>query len=46
MFLRFYRFIRKGEAGTFKAEMSAELVRRFDEWTERELAGSDFKFEL
>lgn len=35
-------FIRTGEAGVWKKELSPEMSRKFDAWTERKLANSDF----
>ncbi|XP_059607473.1 sulfotransferase 1 family member D1-like [Phlebotomus argentipes] len=32
-----YHFIRKGETGSFKKEMTPELVERFNKWTESEM---------
>lgn len=38
------KFIRKGQIGDWKNYMSEELSQRFDQWTARELDGSDLKF--
>lgn len=35
-------FIRKGESGVWKKELSPEMSRKFDAWTERKLANTDF----
>uniref|UniRef100_A0A1B0DPS0 Sulfotransferase domain-containing protein n=1 Tax=Phlebotomus papatasi TaxID=29031 RepID=A0A1B0DPS0_PHLPP len=40
-----YRFVRKGEVGGYKSEMSAEWIEKFNKWSMNELSGSDFKFE-
>lgn len=39
------RFIRKGEIGDWKNFMSDELSRRFDEWAEQNLKGTELSFE-
>ncbi|XP_043268973.1 luciferin sulfotransferase [Venturia canescens] len=39
------RFIRKGKVGDWKNYMSEDLSRRFDEWTEKNLAGTGLTFD-
>ncbi|CAH0597698.1 unnamed protein product [Chrysodeixis includens] len=39
------RFIRKGEIGDWKNYMSDDLSRRFDEWAEQHLKGTELSFE-
>ncbi|XP_047035973.1 luciferin sulfotransferase [Helicoverpa zea] len=39
------RFIRKGEIGDWKNHMSDDLSRRFDEWAEQHLKGTELSFE-
>lgn len=39
-----FKFVRKGIAGSFKAEMSEELIAKFDEKTKKDFASIDFKF--
>lgn len=39
------RFIRKGEIGDWKNYMSDDLSRRFDQWAEEHLEGTDLRFE-
>uniref|UniRef100_A0A1B6EYI4 Sulfotransferase domain-containing protein n=1 Tax=Cuerna arida TaxID=1464854 RepID=A0A1B6EYI4_9HEMI len=36
------RFMRQGETGAWKKEMDPQFVRRFDEWTAKNLKGTDF----
>ena len=38
-------FMRKGKAGDWKAHFTPELERRFKEWEDRWLRGSDLKFD-
>ncbi|XP_059607352.1 luciferin sulfotransferase-like [Phlebotomus argentipes] len=40
-----YRFVRKGEVGGYKSEMSAHWIEKFNKWSMDKLRGSDFKFE-
>ncbi|XP_055692434.1 luciferin sulfotransferase-like isoform X2 [Lutzomyia longipalpis] len=40
-----YRFVRKGQVGGYKSEMSTEWIEKFNKWSEKELQGSGFKFE-
>lgn len=35
-------FMRKGKVGSWKEEMSPELAKRFDDWIEKHLNGTDF----
>ncbi|XP_075212042.1 luciferin sulfotransferase-like [Lycorma delicatula] len=35
-------FIRKGEVGGWRKEMSEKLVEKFEQWTEEKLSGTDF----
>lgn len=42
----FYRFLRKGEAGGFKADMTQELIERFDKWNDELLKGTGFQFAM
>lgn len=39
------KFIRKGKVGDWKNYMSEDLSRRFDEWTEKNLAGTGLTFD-
>ena len=39
------RFIRKGEIGDWKNFMSDDMSRRFDNWAEENLKGSELSFE-
>lgn len=39
------RFIRKGEIGDWKNYMSDDLSRRFDDWAEKNLKGTELSFE-
>lgn len=36
------KFIRSGKSGGWKANMPGHYIQRFDAWTQRKLAGSDF----
>ena len=38
-------FIRKGEVGGWKNYMTDELVAKFDDWTNANLAGTGLSFE-
>ncbi|CAL7938171.1 unnamed protein product [Xylocopa violacea] len=38
------KFIRKGKVGDWRNYMSEELSQRFDEWTEKNLRGSDLDY--
>ncbi|KAG8230727.1 hypothetical protein J437_LFUL010829 [Ladona fulva] len=38
-------FMRKGKVNGWKEEISEGLARRFDEWTESHLSGTDFRFD-
>lgn len=38
------KFIRKGKVGDWTNYMSEDLARRFDEWTQKHINGTDFKF--
>ncbi|XP_015594919.1 sulfotransferase family cytosolic 1B member 1 [Cephus cinctus] len=40
------KFIRKGKVGDWRNYMSDELARKFDEWTEKNVRGTDFKFHV
>jgi len=40
-----FKFIRKGKVGDWTNHMSEDLARRFDEWTEEHLRGTDLKFD-
>ncbi|XP_058833564.1 luciferin sulfotransferase-like [Topomyia yanbarensis] len=40
-----FKFMRKGEIGDHKTELSAETIANFDKFIERELIGSDFRFD-
>lgn len=35
-------FMRQGEAGAWKKVLSPELAKLYDEWTEKNLKGTDF----
>lgn len=37
-------FMRSGKVGDYKAKMSPEIVRRFDEWIEKNIKNTDFSF--
>lgn len=39
----YFRFIRKGEVGGYKNEMSSELIEKFDNWTNRKFSDTDLK---
>lgn len=39
------RFIRKGQIGDWKNYMSDDLSRRFDEWADQHLKGTELSFE-
>ncbi|XP_003704743.2 sulfotransferase 2 [Megachile rotundata] len=39
------KFIRKGKVGDWRNYMSEEVSKRFDEWTEKHLRGSDLEFD-
>lgn len=39
-------FLRKGEVNNWKNYMSPEMSARFDRWTEENLKGSSFSFEV
>lgn len=41
-----YKLLRKGESGTFKKEMTPELIERFDKWSLEQLGDSDFRFSM
>ncbi|XP_059616744.1 luciferin sulfotransferase-like [Phlebotomus argentipes] len=41
-----YKLLRKGESGTFKKEMTPQLIERFDKWSLSELGDSDFRFSM
>lgn len=36
--------MRKGQVGGYRDEMSAELIDRFDKWTDEKMKNSDFQF--
>uniref|UniRef100_A0A8D8JXN2 Sulfotransferase family cytosolic 1B member 1 n=1 Tax=Culex pipiens TaxID=7175 RepID=A0A8D8JXN2_CULPI len=40
-----FEFMRKGQIGDHKNELSEEFIKLFDEYIERELSGSDFQFD-
>ncbi|XP_055628884.1 luciferin sulfotransferase-like isoform X2 [Toxorhynchites rutilus septentrionalis] len=40
-----FEFMRKGQIGDYKNELSSSFIDRFDEFIERELRGSDFRFD-
>lgn len=42
--LSFHRFCRKGKAGSYREEMSEELIKRFDVWIAENLKDTDFRF--
>lgn len=37
--------MRKGQIGDHKNELSEEFIKLFDDYIERELSGSDFRFD-
>ena len=37
-------FMRSGQVGNYKEEMSPELIGKFDRWTQENLAGSGLSF--
>jgi hypothetical protein len=39
-------FMRKGQTGGYKEEMSEEYIKKFDEWIEEKLKGKDHRFDL
>ncbi|GAB0099905.1 sulfotransferase 1 family member D1-like [Sergentomyia squamirostris] len=41
-----FSFIRRGQIGSYAELMSPELEKRFNQWTARELEGTDFKFQV
>lgn len=38
-----FRFIRKGTVGSYKEDLSAEYIKKFEDWTKENLK-SDFTF--
>ncbi|XP_055696398.1 luciferin sulfotransferase-like [Lutzomyia longipalpis] len=39
-----FAFMRKGQTETFREKLTNEQIQRFDEWTKRELANTDFRY--
>ena len=39
------KFMRKGQAGNWRTELSGEQIRRMKEWEERQLANTGFTFQ-
>lgn len=37
-------FMRAGKVGSYKAEMTPEIIAKFDAWTKENLAGVDFPY--
>ncbi|XP_065090939.1 sulfotransferase 1B1-like [Ochlerotatus camptorhynchus] len=40
-----FEFMRKGQVGDYKNELSAEFIERFDRYIDEKLCGSDFRYE-
>nr|CAH7721408.1 unnamed protein product [Callosobruchus chinensis] len=38
------KFMRSGKVGDYKANMSPEIIKTFDEWSEQNLKDTDFSF--
>ncbi|KAF4533132.1 hypothetical protein B566_EDAN007943 [Ephemera danica] len=45
-FLNAPDFIRKGNVGDFVNHMSPEMIKRFDDWTAKNLEGTNFTFDV
>lgn len=41
-----FKFMRKGQAGGYKGDMSPELIERFTKWTQEKIKDSDLRFVL
>ncbi|XP_059617444.1 luciferin sulfotransferase-like [Phlebotomus argentipes] len=41
-----FSFIRKGQIGGFRELFTPEMEGKFNDWTRRQLSGSDFKFDV
>lgn len=39
-----FRFLRKGKAGGYRESLSEEQIKKIDEWVEKSLKGTDFRF--
>lgn len=39
-------FMYRGKVGNFKEEMSVELIKKFDDWTEENFAGTGLNFNV
>lgn len=39
------RFLRKGKIGSYRDELNEDQIRKLDEFTEKMLKNSDFKFQ-
>ena len=39
------KFMRKGQAGNWRTELSGEQIRRMKEWEERQLVNTGFTFQ-
>lgn len=39
-------FFRAGKVGNYKAEMTEEIIKQFDEWTEKHVKGTGLEFLL
>lgn len=39
-----FRHLRKGKVGSYRDDMSDELIKRFDQWIAEKLKETDFKF--
>lgn len=41
---RNFRFIRKAVVGSYKDDMSADIIKTFDNWIQNNLEGLNFRF--
>lgn len=41
----FFRFCRKGKVGSYREEMSEELIKRIDDWIAEKMKDVDFCFQ-
>lgn len=40
----FYRFLRKGKAGSYRDDLNMEQIQKLDDWAKEAFKSSDFEF--